>query len=132
MKQQDRVLVVDDLERWRETISEILEYAGYTVTAAAHLAEAEHQLSTDQFSLLILDIRLDDADQANTQGMDLLRRLNAIYGSEALKVIIISAFGTRSQMREAFRDYKIVDFLSKESFDDVSFLCLVKKCLMKR
>jgi len=128
MKRPGRVLVVDDLERWRETLSEILEDAGYTVVTAARREEGEQQLRAGLFSLLILDLRLDDADQKNTEGMELLRKLNRLPGTEDLKVIIISAYGTRSQMREAFRDYKIVDFLSKEDFDDEEFLALVRSC----
>jgi len=34
-----------------------------------------------------------------------------------MKVIILSAFGTKEQMREAFRDYKVADFLSKDNFN---------------
>src|SRR5205807_8219414 len=42
--------------------------------------------------------------------------------SEATKVIMLSAYGTQEQMRLAFKDYKVADFLTKDEFSKQAFL----------
>lgn len=122
MNRQGRILVVDDKPRWRDLLQETLESGGYMVDTAATLAEARRRLSDSFYHLLVLDIRLEDDDEANAEGMDLLRSVDDFGGVDAVKVIMLSAFGTREQMREAFRDRRVEDFLTKEDFDDIDFL----------
>jgi CheY-like chemotaxis protein len=125
MKRAGRILAVDDNRRWRELLSETLQQSGYYVDTAASYAEASQRLSDALYHLLILDIRLEDADEENNEGMDLLRQIKQHGPDDALRVIILSAFGTKSQMREAFRDHHVADFQSKDDFDDVAFVELV-------
>lgn len=125
MNRQGRILVVDDKPRWRDLLQETLEGGGYKVDTAASLAEARRRLSDAFYHLLVLDIRLEDDDEANAEGMDLLRSLDDFGGVDAVKVIMLSAFGTRKDMREAFRDRRVEDFLTKEDFDDIEFLAQV-------
>ena len=40
---------------------------------------------------------------------------------------MLSAYGTEDQMRTAFRDYKVVDFISKDKFDKHVFLDSVRR-----
>src|SRR5437588_10606885 len=68
-----------------------------------------------------------DADQRNTGGIELLKELDTRGLSEATKVIILSAYGTKEQMRLAFRDHKVADFLSKDEFNNRAFLESVRQ-----
>src|SRR5258708_40219738 len=109
MKRQGRVMVVDDLAQWREQLVETLQRDGFYADAASTVAEVLQRLDETFYHLLLLDIRLIDADQSNKDGMDLLGELGKRGLGEAIKVIMLSAYGTKEQMRLAFRDYKVAD-----------------------
>ncbi len=122
MNRQARVLVVDDLEKWRKELTTTLQREGFYTDSASTAAEVLERLHEALYHLLILDIRLEDADPGNTQGIDLLHELDKQGLTEATAVIILSAYGTQEQMRQAFKDYKVADFLSKNHFTKSLFL----------
>lgn len=122
MNRQGRVLIVDDLDKWRKELVSILQREGFATASADTATLALERLQTDIYHVAVLDIRLVDSDLSNTDGIDLLRELGKRGLSEATKVIILSAHGTAEQMREAFKDYKVVDFLSKDRFSKQGFL----------
>lgn len=121
MKRPLRVLAVDDDEEWRSLLSEILPVGEFLVETAASAAEATAALQRSFFHLLTLDIRLQDADESNVEGFELLRELAASGQNEAMKIIVLSAFGTEQQLREAFRDYDVMDFVNKRGPDRNGF-----------
>lgn len=127
MRNQGRVLVVDDLEQWREQLVETLQRNGYYAESASTVSEVLQQLDETLYHLVILDIRLADSDPGNIDGIDLLRELEKRGLNEATKVIMLSAHDTKEHMRLAFRDYKVVDFLSKDNFTKQSFLESVQR-----
>jgi DNA-binding response OmpR family regulator len=127
MNTQGRVLVVDDLEPWREQLVETLQQDGFYAASASTATEVLEQLDEALYHLLILDIRLADTDPSNIDGIDLLRELEKRGLSEATKVIMLSAHDTKEHMRLAFRDYKVVDFLSKDNFTRQLFLESVRR-----
>ncbi len=120
MNRQGRILIVDDLERWREIISHTLRCSGFHVDTAATTGQAWERLAKTFYHLLVLDISMDDTDQTNVEGMELLQTLDENFGP-AVAIIMLSAHGTKEQMREAFRDYSVIDFLAKEDFDNLEF-----------
>ena len=65
-----RVLVVDDEEPVTLTIQGILELDGYAVTATTSGEHALELIGTQQFDVVLTDLRLDGMD-----GIDLLRAL---------------------------------------------------------
>ncbi len=122
MDRQGRVLIVDDLEKWRKELAVTLQREGLYTDSASTSAEVLARLSEALYHLLILDIRLEDSDPSNTEGIDLLRELDKRGLSEATAVVILSAYGTQEQMRIAFKDFKVADFLSKDHFTKPIFL----------
>lgn len=120
MSRSKRILVVEDRERWREALSDNLQRVGFQVDTAATTEQVREQLNHNFYHLIILDIRLDEADQTNTEGMDLLQELNSMLGT-SVAVVMLSGYGTREQMRAAFKDYKVADFLEKQNFDNIKF-----------
>src|SRR5712691_10928765 len=131
MNRQGRILVVDDLEKWREQLVETLQRDGFYADAASTATEVLQRLDEMFYHLLLLDIRLIDADPSNKEGMDLLDELDKRGLSEAIKVIILSAYGTKEQMRLAFRDHKVADFLSKDEFNNRAFQESVRQIFSK-
>lgn len=127
MNKLARILVVDDEERWRNALRETLERGDFYVEAVATRQEAITRLEHNFYHLIVLDIRLVDGDQANIEGMDILRHLDAQGLVNSTAVIMLSAYGTRSQMRDSFRDFGVADFIAKEDFDDLEFLTQVQR-----
>jgi CheY-like chemotaxis protein len=129
MNRQGRILVVDDLESWREELVETLQHDGLHADSASTANEVQERLNEMFYHVLILDIRLVDDDPLNQAGIDLLDELDKRSLSEATKVIILSAYGTKEQMRLAFKNHKVADFLSKENFTKQVFLESVRQVL---
>lgn len=94
-----RILVVDDLADWRTTLGGLLEDDGYDVQVAESSAEALELLRTSHFDLAVLDVRLDESDEDNTEGLDLAAEIKQHW--PAVKVVIITGYGTPERMRRA-------------------------------
>jgi CheY-like chemotaxis protein len=131
MRRPGRILVVDDDERWLELLSETLEGEGISVDVALTAAQALEFLSENVYHMLVLDISLEDGNKENTEGMNLLERVSKQGLNQFMNVLMLSAYGTRDQMREAFTQYGVVDFRAKDKFDNLEFLSFVQQKLTK-
>lgn len=136
MMRSFRVLVVDDDEEWRSLLTEIFPSPEFRVETAASAQHARAALRSTFYHLLTLDIRLQDADEANVEGFELLRELAKNGQNEAMKVIVLSHFGTDEQQREAFKDYDVMDFVRKarkggKGFDNREFLGNVRDAVAR-
>jgi DNA-binding response OmpR family regulator len=127
MNRQERVLVIDDLEVWREELVETLQQDDFYAEAVSTASQVLQRLDETFYHLIVLDIRLNDADQSNIDGISLLQELDKRGLSEATKVIMLSAHDTKEQMRIAFREHKVADFLSKDKFTKGIFLESVRR-----
>ena len=131
MSRQVRVLVVDDLAEWREELVETLQNANFQADSVSTAKQTIERLDEAFFHLLVLDIRMDDTDPSNIDGIELLGKLDKRGLNEAIKIIILSAYGTKDQMRLAFKDYNVADFLSKDDFNNQEFLESVRQILAR-
>lgn len=122
MNRQGRVLVVDDVKNWCKILVQMLQREGFYADSASTAAEVLRRLDEMFYHLLVLDIRLIDSDPSNQDGIDLLGQLEKRGLSKATKVIMLSAYGTKEQMRTAFKEYRVADFLSKDKFNNQAFL----------
>ncbi|MBM3155113.1 MAG: response regulator [Chloroflexi bacterium] len=93
------VLVVDDLPDWRSTLSGLLLDAGYDVQTADSSARALELLRTIHCDLALLDMRLDETDEGNTEGLDLAAEIKSRWPT--VKVVIITGYDTPDAMRQA-------------------------------
>lgn len=94
-----RVLVVDDLADLRATVSGLLQDEGYDVRVAADRLEAQRWLAAERFDAAVLDVRLNEADEKNEDGLLLMRDIKAHAPSTA--VIILTGYATVKIVREA-------------------------------
>lgn len=85
----DKVLIVDDIPEYVETISAYLE-DGFSVLKAYSLEQAKQVTGENTIQLAVLDIRLDEDDPENRDGLVLLEWLRQRLPD--LKVIVMSAY----------------------------------------
>ena len=120
-----RILVVDDEEDIRKSLSGVLEDEGYSVEAAESGEACLAALPAGSFELVLLDIWLPGID-----GMEVLARIQEIPHGERPEVVVISGHGS---IEAAVRATKLgaFDFLEKPlSIDKVAVV--VKNALLRR
>jgi DNA-binding response OmpR family regulator len=114
------ILVVDDEPDLRLLVRMTLEGSGYTVEEASTAAEALERADEVRPALILLDIRLPDAE-----GFDVLRALRANEAFVETPVVMMSAHSSPPTLRKAevigSHDYLIKPF----KYDDL--LALVRK-----
>lgn len=81
------------------TLGGLLEDVGYKVRAAGSSSEALALLEASHFDLAVLDVRLDETDEGNTDGLDLAATVKRRWPK--VEVIIITGYGTLNIIREA-------------------------------
>ncbi len=78
------VLIVDDNENFRETMSDVFLESGYQVTNAASGKDALSLLEDDPANLVLVDVIMPDMG-----GNDVCRRIKNKFGKK-VKVIVIT------------------------------------------
>ncbi len=118
MKREEfRILIADDDEIARDVLSEILKKEGFPVSTAKDGLEAIGLLRTEEFSLVITDLRMPGAD-----GMEVLRY--AARNSPQSMVVILTAYGTIDIALEAIKE-GAYDYLAKPfKVEEIVFLAL--------
>lgn len=118
----ETILVVDDEPDLRLLVRMTLEGNGYQVEEAGTAAEALERVTDVKPGLILLDIRLPDAE-----GFDVLRSLRATEEFSETPVVMMSAHSSPPTLRHAeaigSHDYLIKPF----KYDDL--LRLVRKHL---
>lgn len=105
MTSSGRILIIDDEASLRQTLTRILQRAGFEVTAAANGAEGFSLVSQHLFDLVYLDIRMPDMS-----GLELLKSIHAKYPD--LPVILFTAQPDLHSAVEALRS-GATDYLLK-------------------
>jgi len=105
MSAKPRILIVDDEEGIRESLSSILRDEQYSVDAVGSAEEALERISGGDFEVVLLDIWLPGMD-----GLETLGRIQSV--SRPPEVIMISGHGT---IETAVRATKLgaFDFIEK-------------------
>ena len=86
------VLVVDDEAGMRDTVAEILEFAGYEVSTARTGDDALSRLAEKTFDVVLMDIRMPGRD-----GISILREI----GGPPPPVVMMTAYAVDEQLRAA-------------------------------
>lgn len=106
-KGKDRLLVADDEESIRGTLSALLAEEGYDVTTVPSAEEALERFGSDPFPLVITDIRM-----GGMSGIDLLKEVRTIRPET--EVIIITSYASLETavlaLRSGAYDYLIKPF----------------------
>jgi two-component system sensor histidine kinase and response regulator WspE len=110
------VLVVDDSITVREVERQLLRHRGYEVTLAMDGQEGWNAVRAEPFDLMISDV-----DMPRMNGFELVRAVRGDPGLRSLPVIIVS-YKDREEDRLRGLDAGANYYLTKSSFDDVTFL----------
>lgn len=94
-----KVLVVDDLPDWRYTLSGLLTDAGFSVRSVSSAKEAIQAIKEEFFHVALLDVRLDESDEDNRDGIKLMHELKR--NSPSVEIIILTGFADVSMIQEA-------------------------------
>ncbi|RLJ71552.1 two-component system NtrC family response regulator [Hydrogenivirga caldilitoris] len=112
-----KVLIVDDEEGIRDSLSEILKEEGYRVSSASTLSEAKQRITEEFFHVVVLDVWMPDGD-----GIDFIEVLKEL--SPDTVVVVITGHGNVEMAVRAIRN-GAYDFIEKP-FSMDRFLITVK------
>ena len=110
-----RLLIVDDVEENREVLHQLLKTIGFETRAAASGAAALAIFDEWHPQMILMDTRMPEMS-----GYETIRRLRALPGGAAVKIISVSAAAFSDDRMEAL-NAGADDFLSKP-VDDVELL----------
>jgi DNA-binding NtrC family response regulator len=121
MSKAEKILVIDDELFSREYFQKILEKNNFSVKTASNGSNGLGFFKEFPYDLVILDIRLPDAD-----GIDILKQIKEI--NPLAPVIIITAYGT---VENAVRAMKLgaFDFLMKPFDETEKVLITIKNAI---
>ncbi|MBL0316510.1 MAG: response regulator [Flavobacteriales bacterium] len=119
-----KILLIEDNQDVRENTSEILELAGYTVTAAENGKAGVEAALKEKPDLIICDIMMPVLD-----GYGALHLLNKNESTAAIPFIFLTAKAERMDMRKGM-EMGADDYITKP-FDDVELLNAVESRLRK-
>lgn len=106
-----KILLVEDNEFHAKTLSTYLKEEGFSITLAHNRINAEKELRTNRFNLAILDICLDETDNENKDGLEILKfiREKALF----MPVAIYSQLTDAGTVRIALSDLGADSWLPK-------------------
>lgn len=109
-----RMLLVDDLPKWREELQQLFEgRTDISITEAISSEDAIEKIKSDNYDLILLDMKMP----SGTEGLDVLQVVKQLRPRTA--VIMMSAYGDIPTAVKAIK-LGAFDFVPKESdFDDV-------------
>ncbi len=93
-----KVLIIDDEIDIADNIKAILEDEGYEATISHDSSDAFNQISNNVFSLIILDVWLDNSE---LDGIGILKKLREV---DSTPVIVISGHGNIDMAVKAIKD----------------------------
>lgn len=92
MNAKPKLLVVDDIRDWQITIGGVLTDNGYDVATAGSMEDAILLLENNYYDLALLDMRLDETDEGNQDGLKLAETIRDRWPK--VKVVIVTGYGT--------------------------------------
>ncbi len=105
------ILIVDDEDNLRKTLSQYLSLEGWTITEASNGLSARKQLEEQTFDVIVLDLRMPGMD-----GLELLDWMTS--EGPSLPVVMMSAYGdvgdAVNAMKTGASDYLVKPFDPEE------------------
>lgn len=116
----EKILIVDDNEILRFTLTELLEESGFECNAVEDGAAALDEIKNTSYGLVILDMRLPGMG-----GLEILKKIRK--SDPSLPVIMLTAFGDIKTAVESMKQ-GAQDFITKP-FDNDAMIMAIRKTL---
>ncbi len=112
-RQKGKILIVDDLQNWRELLVEILQEDGHQTTTAKNYKEASALLKAraNEFDIAVIDMRLIDDSPYNNDGMKVLKDAKEL--NPLIKAIILTGYPDKDQEYKSLKYYQADDYKRK-------------------
>lgn len=118
-EEKPKILVVDDIGDWRITMRGMLQDEGYRVQVAESSEKALAILEEQSFDLAVIDIRLDETNEDDTEGITLAKKIHKRW--PLIKIIIITGYDTPGTLEEAMKPTPegrlVLDYILKKDTD---------------
>jgi DNA-binding NtrC family response regulator len=123
MRDRVRILLIEDEELSRESLSRLLKSAGYTVKGAASGEMAMQLLALEKFDIVVTDLFLPDAN-----GIDILKKVKG--NSPQTEVILITGHASAETAVKAMKE-GAYDYITKPlNFEELQII--LTKAMEKR
>lgn len=94
-----RILFVDDNDDWLAVIKNLLTSANYTIEVARDRGSAMQLLRKRPYHIALIDIRLDERDEANREGIELAQEMKTFMPE--LAIIFLTGYANMEAFRAA-------------------------------
>ncbi len=118
-KKEVDILIVEDDNKWRDQLIDVIVSEQYSVETAKSYAEAWQALATNHFKLAIVDIMLVEAGPGNEDGLRLLADIDK--AALDTKAIIVTGQATDERERTAHQSPRLLAFIVKQQFNVSEF-----------
>jgi DNA-binding NtrC family response regulator len=120
-----KILIIDDNEYLRFTLSAVIEDYGYSAITAQNCREGIDCIMEGPPELIILDKKLPDCD-----GINLLKKIKELDEYRHIPVIMLTAYANETSEEQAIH-LGAAAFLTKP-FDNDEIMTLIKSALSKK
>lgn len=112
-----RILLVENRQDWQEIVTQVLDESGYFWRLAPNAQEAIEAIKRDGFHLVILDLKLQQADLPlrSNEGWLLLDYL--VQNHPRTKVIVLSGRAGPGDVANLLTLYPVIGFIEKQNFN---------------
>ena len=118
-----RILIIEDEQIITKSLQRLLKKEGYAVEISNSGAAALEKIKTEEFNLVVSDIRMPDMDGIET--IKAIRKSLIEQAKPSVPEILITGYADESKYQEAL-ELKVADYIYKP-FDIKDFLEAVRR-----
>jgi len=100
-----RVLVIEDDKGWQLQSKVLLNSKGYTIGLASNLEEALYEIDSRLYHVAIVDLKLNEEDPKNRDGMEVLKHIWEL--NEGTQALVRSGYVGETPLLNLLIEYKI-------------------------
>jgi CheY-like chemotaxis protein len=126
--QKPRILHLEDDPGWTRKVRQYLGEK-YEVVATPSLPGAKGLLDTEDFHLAIVDLSLVPLEGSDTGGFQFMSYLRSSDLWIDLPVVVLTAYDSMDRMRDAFKEFKVFDFLAKDKIEREEFQAFIAQAI---
>lgn len=113
-------------------VGETFLEAGFITDVVATPEAVREALRASFYHILVLDKSLEDGIGSNRDGLDLLEQLYKDGQTDAVAVVVLTAYNNKEITKEAFRRYQVMNVVEKQAFDNLEFIAQISEELPRK